>query len=147
MIPQSEIQGFRCTTQSKHWFISMSQIKQYVWAVWAMEVHWYECTHVQLYTAVHQSSSSMVDKLRRDFIGCLWLVCVIVGSLWCNDEAGGLISHTAEWTTIRNLHSLSQTSLSNYWVNSMLWNLEINKSLLRCDMKLQLSVFPGWRKR
>ena len=49
-----------------------------------------------MYTAVHQSNSGVVDELRRDFIGCLWLVCVIVGSLWCNDEAGGLISHTAE---------------------------------------------------
>ena len=49
-----------------------------------------------MYTAVHQSNSGVVDELRRDFIGCLWLVCVIVGSLWCNDEAGGLISHTIQ---------------------------------------------------
>ena len=49
-----------------------------------------------MYTAKYQSNSGVFDELRRDFIGCLRLVCVIVGSLWCNDEAGGLISHTAE---------------------------------------------------
>ena len=54
------------------------------------------CMSVHMYTAVHQSNPSVVDEFRRYFIGCLWLVCVIVGSLWCNDEAGGLISHTAE---------------------------------------------------